>query len=441
MQGISFFSVLSWSFFLTSVVGALILTTLHAPLVRKYRSTIISVTLSCIFLGLVSGTTPFLLKKLNPDESRLVPIEQLVSTLWSEPLENPLNELSAEETAWTENYPARFRYKLHLPFSFKRWITAYEHYLVMMDEAGAIRGFDAYSGLNHWSIPMQISDLLAVDHEQKRLFLLDHFSRHDLIRMTCIDLQTPSVVWQRTIPGTGTGGMIFDFNSQTLLVTSGGSGVWALQGKTGEILWKRPEIYSTATAIHAGKFWIVFEPEIAKRPGHWFWLDEQTGKIISKVAHSLASVSDVTPVQDAVLAVTTDAKNKNQPQLERLQKPELNSLWSFPLTDPLAQIMVLNNSQFLLIYQNHLAELRAMNDHAVLWQKKLTGVESRFTTLTTDHKLFVMPSESNDLSFFELATGEWKFSAKASEAIQATAFFGDWLYWISENQLWGYQKK
>lgn len=443
MLGISFFSVLSWCFFLISVVGAMILTTWRAALVRKYRSSIISVTISCLFLGLVSGSTPYLLKRLNPDESRLVPIDQLISTAWVEPLENPQSELPAEEIQWTEKYSVKFRYKLHLPFSFKQWITAYDRYVVMLDESGSIRGFDAYTGLNHWSIPLQITNLIAFEHQQKRLYILEKITHRDQLRVTCIDLQTPSAVWQRTIPGSSTGGITFNFDSQILMVTAGTSGVWALQGKTGEVLWKRPEIYSTVIAVHAGKYWMIFEPAIAKKQGAWNWIDEQNGKIISKVKHSLLSMGNVTSTLDAnqesILAQTITENHTET--LERMQKPEFNSLWSIPVTEPIARVIPLNGNHFLVIYGTNLAELRNISDSTIIWQKKLSDVDARWITLTPDQRLFLMPTASNEVQFFDVATGEWQFSAKTSEAIEATEFFGDWFFWVSENQLWAYQKK
>jgi hypothetical protein len=76
----SFFSILTGCFFLIAAVCAILLTTLRGPLLRRYRRLMIGTASSCIFLGAVSWSFPFFLSRVNPDQSRLTPIDELITT-------------------------------------------------------------------------------------------------------------------------------------------------------------------------------------------------------------------------------------------------------------------------------------------------------------------------------------------------------------------------
>jgi hypothetical protein len=472
MLGISIFSFLAWCFFLISIVGAMLITTVHSPWIRNYRKTLISITLSCLFLGLVSSLTPILIKRMNPIESRLTPLDQLTQTQWNEPIDNPITDpksITTEEATELEKgvLHFRFRYKIHLPQAIRFWVAAQDHHLIWVDDSGSLRGFDAYQGLNHWSIPMGIDHLVSVISERetrdkKRIFILDRFgnttSVHEGLRLTCIELQkNPSIIWQRTFPSPTTqlGGLAFHYDTQTLVITTGASGVWALGVKTGEVIWKRPEIFSSTVALHSQKYWIVFEPQIAKKEGTWHWLNDQNGLSASRIGHHWSDPVQIwtTPrhgtTEDSVIVHAQNSITNTTHQVMKLQGSELNSQWSFSLDettaqDPLSRILPVDHESMLFLYDSSLVELRRISDHSIIWQKRLSGNISAPAELTPDLKFFYLlgtaDSQNPEVQFYNRLTGEWVFSTKTTATLKGSQFFGDWFYWFSENDLWAYSK-
>jgi len=455
LSRISFFSVLCWCFFLVAVVCALILTNVRSPLVRRYRSTLISVAISGIILGVASWATPFFLRRLNPDQSRLTPIEQLTLTRWEEPLSNPETVLPEDETSWLKNLPAyHFKFKLHFNYDFKQVITLHESTLIVLDQKGDLRGFNAYTGLNHWWIKLGTDEIVGQLQLQRKMFLLDHTD--DALRVSCLDLQNASLLWQRTIPNSKEGALTFDLDSQVILVTTGTNGVWALRARTGGILWKRPEIYTKTLAIPSPQHVLVVEPFVAKRHGSWYELDPQTGKTLLKKAHPYSSIEEFLPVDperappENFLALTTSPAQGSAPgtplihQLFYLSHLDLHQWWSYSLPEALRFARFIDPNRYFLMYDSKMLEQRHLQNNDLIWQKKLADISTDWLKISPDRKYFVLLSDAHDetagVSFFNLDTGDYLFTAKTSEPIDAIEFFGDWFYLFSEGHLWAFQR-
>lgn len=453
MWGIPLYSIVSWLFFFISVLGAMALTSFRHPWVhrhlRRHRKLLLSTTLSSLFLGIVSSTLPFFFRTFNPDASKLVPFDQLVLTEYSEPLENPTDHPTDESfddssNDWTKKYPAKFRFKLKMPYSFKHYLAAYEHRLFILDEQGTLRGFDAYTGLNHFSIPLKIQNLVSASQEQDRLFILDHNNRTDVLRLTCINLQNPSAIWQRTFPNSRQGAFTYHADTQTLLVTASNSGVWLLRSKTGEIFWKRPDLYSYSAAFPVRGQWIIFEPKIAKKLGRWSFLSDTTGKTLKTIPHTFDSlqewVSDSAPAHEPqVIAVF---KNEDQSQtLARLNLPNLEPIHSITLQEPLKDWHLVSNQQQILGMSSASTWYSFQADNLQLKiEKKLSDVARPALALSSDQTLFFLPEAQSGVMAFLSKTGEWQWTAQTQDPIQIVVYFGDWFYWFGESILIAHQK-
>jgi hypothetical protein len=443
LSRISFFSILSWGFFLVAVLCALILTNLSTPLIRKYRKMMISIGLSAIILGMVSWATPLFMRHLNPDQSRLTPIDRLTITQWEEPVSNPETSVPDDEIDWVKNIPYKFKYKLNFNFDFKHAIAIQESTIVVLDQEGTLRGFNAYTGLNHWSIELKAKRVISQIQVQKKLFLLDHTSS-DALRISCLDLQNPSVLWQRTIPNSKEGELSFDLDSQVVLVTTGSNGLWALRAKTGEIFWKRPEIYTKTVAIPSPKHILVFEPVVANRAGSWYFLDPQTGKTLQKNPHVYPELDQYLPIDpEHALPENFLAKVQSQ-QLFYMSHLDLRQTWAFNIPETIHFTQSIDPDRYFILYESKTLEQRRLKDNELIWQKKLSDIKTDWLKMSPDHQYLVLPNEERDgsqgMSFYQLDTGDYLFTAKTSETITDLLFYGDWFYLFSENHVWAFQR-
>ena len=447
LNRISFFSILSWSFFLVAAICALILTNLKAPLIRKYRSTLISVALSSLVLGSVGSVTPFFLRKLNPDQSRLTAIDQLPLTQWVEPISNPEVALKEEdETAWLKNTTFRFKYKLEFsPFQFQHVVRIHENNIVILDQKGVLRGFNAYSAINHWSIDLQIHKMLSSLQVGSKFFILDRMQSLDVLRLTCVDLQNPSVLWQRIIPNSKEGELSYNSEAQSILVTTGTTGIWALLAKNGAIIWKRPEIYTKTKALVSQKHLLVFEPVVANRSGAWYKLDLVTGKTLQKIPHVYPEIASFTPLPSENLVSDSFLAEVNASQFFLMKHTDATKVWSFNVNEPVNQALMINPENYFVFYESKMLEMRKLSNNDLLWQKKMSDVKPAWMKFTLEHQLLTLPTEATDgnagVSFYELQTGNYLFSAKVSEPIIDMEFYGDWFYLFSESHVWAFQSE
>jgi hypothetical protein len=434
LNRISFFSILTWGFFFIAVVAAILLTGFRSVWLRKYRSSIIAISTSAILLGVLSASLPFFLSRLNPDQSRLTAIDQLVSTEWVEPVSNPETELPEDEIAWAKGLHYRFKYKLGLGYEFQKALSSGENGLVLMDKKGNLHGFNAYSGLNHWMIPLRINQLLDVRIDQKKLYLLERTSL-DALRVSCVDIKDPALLWQRTIPRSKEGALEIDPASQILLISAGSNGVWALKLKTGEIDWKRPEIFSKTVALVTDRHILVFEPARAGLGGKWHFLDLNSGRVLQKTPHAYPDIkrfdrkSNTPPVMGLV-----DSEN-----LFLFNPRDLSQSWSHHADGPIALTEFLGDQYLSLLDQTRL-ELRSIAKNELKWQKKISPIPAPWVKSSPDLSVFAMPSEAGEepqgISFFRSENGDYLGSAHTSEPLSDLYFLGDWLYLMSENHVW-----
>ena len=438
-----FLAVLTWCFYFIAALSALILTQFATLATRKYRKSIIAVCVSSFILGTLSGTSPYFMNKINPLQSTRVPIDSLVGTEWEEPVNNPETELSDNEIGWTKTLPYHFKFKLKPGETFKRPLAIEGAQLIYLDDAGSLRGFNAYTGLNHWHIPIKANQFLGLAKTEKRLYLLDT-ARLGQIRVSCFDSINPSLLWQRIIPSTKEGSLAFDGDSQSVLVASGNSGLWALKAKTGEVLWKRPALYSKLQTLSSPKHLVVFEPVIAGKPGSWYFLDSENGKFFKKIPHEIKDIqSFVLPDRDGP-PPTGELAMLDPLNFVFLNLLDLSRFWTFHASEKIKIAKYVDADHYFLLYESGMLELRSLKNNLLIYQKKLAGVKTDWLRISPDLSLVTIPSSSKDetegASFFNLNSGDYISTAKTSEPILDLQFFGDWMYLFSENYIWAFKK-
>ena len=442
--------VLSWAFFLISVICALMITSVKHPLTRKYRKVLISTAVSGIILGVATWFMPLLLRKVNPVQSKKIAMEQLPITSWEEPLENPITALdpSYDEMSWLKKVPdgqsknqkLRFKFKLKLENDFQRMITIQENQFVYLDHDGDLRGFDPYTAFNHWKIHIGIKKIIAQVLGQKRLFLIDS-PKNENLRISCIDLLTPSILWQRIIPESKEGAAVFDFETQSLVVSTASDGIWSLRSKTGEILWKKPEIFTKVKVLLAGKNFLAFEPPVGKNIGSWYFLDPLTGTVTQKKNHIYPEMENFTPFATAegiqVLAQV------NSTQYFLLNPADLSVIWSQTSIDPILKLKIIDEHHFLVAYENKLLEKRDLKNGELIWQKKMNQVDLSDFKIDATQNLLLAPATDPDdqkgTGFYSLEDGNYLFTAQMTEPALGMDFFGDWLYLMGETFIWAFQ--
>jgi hypothetical protein len=392
LNRISFLSLLIWSFYFIAVLCALILTNYASPMTRKYRKSLIAVGVSSIILGSLSWSSPYFMSKVNPSQSRLVPIDALVTTQWEEPVSNPDTDLPADEISWTKSLPYHFKYKVQFPESFRQAVAAEGSNLSYLDGAGNLRGFNAYTGLNHWHIPLRAVHVLAQLMADHKLYLLD--DTHANLKVSCIDLVNPSLLWQRTIPNSKEGALSYDPDSQSIIVTAGNGGIWSLKAKNGEIFWKRPEIFSRVRAVVSPKHLVVFEPVIANHAGSWYFLDLQNGKTLQKSPHVYSEIQSffVEPA-NASPSFLAEVDSEN---FFYLNHTDLSQLWNFRAQGKIKIAKFVDPERILFLYESGLLELRNAHDNSLIYQKKLADVTESWLRLNQDLSFLTIPSTNDD---------------------------------------------
>jgi hypothetical protein len=445
--GVNTYLILSWAFFLISVICALMITSVKSPLTRKYRKILISTAFSGMILGVATWSMPLILRQVNPIQSKKVPLEKLPITVWEEPIENPITSLeNSDEMAWLKKMPepgkTRFKYKLKLSQDIAKPIIIQDNVFIYLDPEGNLRGFDPYTGFNHWSIQTGIEagkeTIVQQVTSSKRLFLLD-VQKSENIRISCIDLQSPSILWQRVIPESRDASAVFDFETQSLIVATGGNGIWSLKSKTGEILWKKPDIFSKTKVLHAGKSLIAFEPPVGKRTGSWYFLDPQTGAVTQKQSHVYPEMDRFIPFQTADGFKAIAQTNSHQYSL--LNPADLGTTWSQNASEPVDSITIVDEQYFLVAAGTHILEKRNLNSGELIWQKKLNQVDLSRMEIDLRKNWMAAPimEDGAGAAFYSLEDGNYLFTAELPEAATGIRFFGDWFYLITETMIWGFQ--
>ncbi len=398
--------------------------------------------LSGLFLGTTTWLAPIAMRKWNPDQSHLTPLDQLTLTEWVEPVNNPETELVADEIGWLKELPYRFRYKLKFNYDVQRILTTQDRTLVLLDQKGSLHGFDTYSGLNHWQINLKAFDVVHFVQVEKNFFLLDR-SRPDTLRVSCIDLHSPAVLWQRTIPNSKDGQLSFVFDTQTLLVTTGANGIWALKSKTGEIEWKRPEIFTRSPAIPSPKHILIFEPAIAKHTGSWYFLDPLNGKTLIKSPHVYSEIQGFVLGDPSHNVTQYFLGEVDEKHFFNMNPIDLTQLWSYTSSEYIEMVHLIDETRFFLLDRNNTLEQRSLKSNDLIWQKKLTDIHPVWLKVSPNHQYFVIPRKEPGtdagVGFFDMSTGDYLLTAKTTEPLVDIFFYGDWFYLVSESHLWSFQ--
>jgi outer membrane protein assembly factor BamB len=445
LNRISFFSILTWGFFFISAVCALFLTTLHSPLLRRYRPTLLATATSAIVLGILTWSTPVLLSHFGPDQSRLTPIDQLSITEWIEPVSNPETDVPPDEIAFARELGVRFKFKLNFSYELQAPLSVSGDTITVLDKNGQVHGFNAYTGLNHWMIPLRVTRLIGKLESRSRLYILEETSLHSL-RVSCLDLKSPALLWQRTIPRTREGAMNLDLDSQHLIISAGDFGIWAIKTKTGEVAWKRPELYSKTLPVVLEKRIFAFEPGANSKTGLWQGLNPANGKTEERIRSSETDLRwTVLPIQEGgpapvpgVLLAMPDST-----RILAYRPRDLSLLWNVAFEEGIAGFATSGAKELFVLRASNLLESRSLLDGTLRWQKKLSGVVRAPLHVSPDGKWIgvhtKMEGESEVISFYQGATGDYRVSARTSEPLFDFQVFGDWIYLLSENHLWAFR--
>jgi len=422
------------------------ITSVKLPLTRKYRKVLISTAVSGMILGVATWFMPLLLRKVNPVQSKKIAMEQLPITSWEEPLDNPITTLDTnyDEMSWLKKIPdsqkIKFKFKLRLENDFKKLITIQENQFVYLDQDGDLRGFDPYTALNHWKIHIGIKKIITQVVGQKRLFLIDA-PKNEMLRISCIDLLTPSILWQRMIPESKEGAAVFDFETQSLVVSTASDGIWSLRSKTGEILWKKPEIYTKTKVLLAGKNFLAFEPPVGKNIGSWYFIDPLTGLVVQKKNHIYPEMENFTSFNTAEGVEVLAQVNATQYFL--LNPVDLTVIWSQTSIDPILKLTIIDEHRFLVAYENKVLEQRNLKTGELIWQKKMNQVDLTAFKIDAAQNLLLAPATDLDdrkgTGFYSLEDGNYLFTAQMAEPALGMDFFGDWFYLMGETFIWAFQ--
>ncbi len=399
-----------------------------------------------MILGVATWSMPLILRKVNPVQSKKVPLEQLPITSWEEPIENPVTTLeNPDEMDWLKRIPEerklRFKFKLKLDRDFKKAIAIEEKLFLYLDQDGNLSGFDPYTGLNHWVIRAKIGKIVDQVIAQKRLYLIETAPQDEDIRISCIDLQTPSILWQRIIPDGKDASAIFDFETQSLVVSTLSDGIWSLKSKTGEILWKKPEIFTKTRVLHSGKNLLAFEPPVGKNVGSWYLIDPLTGKTNQKQGHVYPDMENFIPFTYSEISqalAKVDAK-----QYFLLNPIDMSVVWSQMSTEPILKITIIDEETYLIAYAENLLEKRNLKTGELIWQKKMNQADLSTFKIDQKQRLIVATQSADEdipgIVFFNLDDGDYLYSVQLSEPPLEAEFFGDWLFFMGESFVWAFQ--
>ena len=247
------------------------------------------------------------------------------------------------------------------------------------------------------------------------------------------------------IPNSKEGEISFDYDTQSLLVSTGVNGIWALKAKTGEILWKRPEIYSKTLPLYSPKHVLVFEPVVTNKMGSWYFLDSQTGKTLQKLPHVYPEVQKFLAADPEHEIPQYFLAQVNSTQFFYMNHVDLSQLWTFNAQEPVEFTQSIDGQRYFVVYQSKRIEQRTSKTNELIWQKLLTEIDPKWLKITPDRKYFILPKhDSNEVpgvAFFNVENGDYVFTAKTSESILDASFYGNWFYLLSENHIWAFQRE
>ena len=127
-----------------------------------------------------------------------------------------------------------------------------------------------------------------------------------------------------------------------------------------------------------------------------------------------------------------------------LNHTDLSQVWGFHAPESVKLARYLDQDRYFLLYESNLVELRSLKHNSFINQKKLTGTESSWFKLSPEHERFALiavgAQESAGISFYQVPTGDYRVTARASELILNLQFFGDWVYLFSKSYMWALKK-
>jgi hypothetical protein len=119
---------------------------------------------------------------------------------------------------------------------------------------------------------------------------------------------------------------------------------------------------------------------------------------------------------------------------------DLSLLWNVAFEEGIAGFATSGAKELFVLRASNLLESRSLLDGTLRWQKKLSGVVRAPLHVSPDGKWIgvhtKMEGESEVISFYQGATGDYRVSARTSEPLFDFQVFGDWIYLLSENHLW-----
>jgi hypothetical protein len=186
---------------------------------------------------------------------------------------------------------------------------------------------------------------------------------------------------------------------------------------------------------------LIFEPEIAKKRGNWHRLNALDGKTLSQSPHLYPDLSRVllNPNRPEFLA-QVDGEN-----LFYQNVTDAKQLWNDRSPHPVTELRILDEDTYFRLAEDSTLERRTLSANALLWQKKLSQVDLSALTLSPDYRVFALQSRDETTAlqgylFFDSGTGDYLGTLTTSESLESIFFFGDWVYAMSTDQVWGFKK-
>lgn len=145
---------------------------------------------------------------------------------------------------------------------------------------GSLDVFSSASGDLLWTVKKKEPILSEPAISNKFLLVGEGLHTSETSSLTAIDVIEKKILWQREFLGHLEAKPLIDANQNQTWISTGPSGIWSLELKTGKVLWQKKIGHSDSTPYFDGKnLYIASQPDETKKESKLFCLDAKTGEI------------------------------------------------------------------------------------------------------------------------------------------------------------------
>jgi len=441
MDKISIFSLAALAFFSIGVGLALVVTLVRIPLIRRYRPTIVALIGSAFLLSIGSYALPKFVAFWNPEDSRMVSLEDFPKTEWvpesqDEQKSEPTTKINVDGAPGFEHWG-----KITHP-SLEKIFGVYGRVIYGWEEGGSFVGRDAYTD-GHVLFRIKLGTLIQAELRDSKAMVAFESKLRTYVGE--IDLTSPSVVWLRVFPKIKSAQFFWDPTDQWVAVASGAAGAWNFQSKTGEMLWHRADL--DAFSVFGGhETWIIGR-NTQETLTSLIELRVADGQSEKKIALPTSAVPfkwlSGLNCSRAILASSAVSGTEDEKYIGfdafngsiqwTVSKPRSSN------SDPMKFSLPLENDQVLMVSETGGMESRHCDTGELVWQKRFSGFSGEWVshlTFPTLGQLYAMPEEGGSVALFSL-DGEWRTSIRFGDRVRSIVSLGNWWFVASQSTLVG----